>query len=377
MTTQRDIERLLDDWLAEGPTQVSDRVVDQVADRIGHQSQPPAWRLSWKDSPVNRYIKPLAAVAAVAIVAVVGWKVVGYPSGSGIGASPTPTPTELPRPTSTASPAATPSPTGPVVSSIDPVVLLRVEIRGDVSVGRIPALTVYRDGTVLRPDDSSGRITQLTPVGLGLLLAPATDSGLLATSGAIGPDPAYQGGFTSYSIELRRGEEIINRKTTNSLTPATRAEGERIIALAERLVDLESWLPADAWASGPASATPYIASDFLLKITVFKNQPGAEYPPLLLDVADVDWPLAGRLEDFGQALAEPPLGAGSASRCGLVTLEDATSVERALAAAPLVPAVERMEADLDWAEAKSRVSVSLAPLLPDDPRDCTVDGSWP
>ena len=96
-----------------------------------------------------------------------------------------------------------------------------------------------------------------------------------------------------------------------------------------------------------------------------------------LDVAHVEWSLGGRLDNFGDALAKPPLGAGSVSRCGLVTLAGATAVLRALAAAPLVPEAERMKADLTWAVAKSRVTVSLAPLLPDDPRDCAVDLAWP
>ena len=256
MTHQRDIKRLLDEWFSDGPAVAPDRVIDVVADRIERQPQRSAWRLRWRDGPMSlnrRWAGATAVLAAAVIVAVISFKVVGNPPGSGLGTpptpTPTPTPTDAPRPTLTASPAATPSPTVPVASSIDPVVLLRVEIRGDVSVGRIPLLTVYRDGSVLRPgDDANGRITRLTPQGVSLLLDPAMASDLLVTSGRIGPDPAYQGGFTSYSIDLRRGEEIVHRSTTNSLTTATRAEGERIIALAEYLGDLESWLPADAWA---------------------------------------------------------------------------------------------------------------------------------
>ena len=35
MTSERDIERILDHWFTERPTQVADRVLDEVADRIG------------------------------------------------------------------------------------------------------------------------------------------------------------------------------------------------------------------------------------------------------------------------------------------------------------------------------------------------------
>ena len=44
MTNDRDIERILDHWLAERPTQVADRVLDEVADRIARHPQRPAWR---------------------------------------------------------------------------------------------------------------------------------------------------------------------------------------------------------------------------------------------------------------------------------------------------------------------------------------------
>ena len=44
MNQQRDIERLLDHWLADGPTAVADRVIDVVADRIERQS--PATRVA-------------------------------------------------------------------------------------------------------------------------------------------------------------------------------------------------------------------------------------------------------------------------------------------------------------------------------------------
>ena len=41
MTHDRDIDRLLDHWFADGPTQAPDRVVDVVADRIGRQPSGP------------------------------------------------------------------------------------------------------------------------------------------------------------------------------------------------------------------------------------------------------------------------------------------------------------------------------------------------
>ena len=87
MTRERDIDRILDLWFAERPTEVADRVLDEVAERIGRQPQQPAWLTLWRDSHVNSYLKYAAAVAAVILVAAVGFAVL-RPSGGGIGGQP-------------------------------------------------------------------------------------------------------------------------------------------------------------------------------------------------------------------------------------------------------------------------------------------------
>ena len=104
MTSERDIERILDHWFAERPTQVADRVLDEAADRIARQPQQPAWRVSLRDSHVNTYFKPLLAVAAIVVVAVAGFAVL-RPSSAGFGG---PGATESPplTPSTSVSPAA-------------------------------------------------------------------------------------------------------------------------------------------------------------------------------------------------------------------------------------------------------------------------------
>jgi hypothetical protein len=97
MNQQRDIERLLDQWLGIGPDKAPDRVVDIVTDRIERQSQRPVWRHNWRPTPVNAYMKIAVAAAAVLIVAFVGYNLL--PAGStGTGG---PTPTASPTPTAT------------------------------------------------------------------------------------------------------------------------------------------------------------------------------------------------------------------------------------------------------------------------------------
>jgi hypothetical protein len=102
MTTNRDLERLLDAWLAEGPNEVADRVIDDVADRIERQPQQPAWRLRWR-TPMSPTYKLGAAAAAVIIVAVLGYNLLPRQPSTGGGPISSPSPTAGP----TSSPVAT------------------------------------------------------------------------------------------------------------------------------------------------------------------------------------------------------------------------------------------------------------------------------
>jgi len=99
MTTNRDTERMLDAWLAEGFNVASDRVLDEVEDRISRQRQRPEWRVSWRDTHMNSYLR-LAAAAVIAAIAV-GAIYLNLPRPPDVGASPSPS--EIP----------SPSPSGP------------------------------------------------------------------------------------------------------------------------------------------------------------------------------------------------------------------------------------------------------------------------
>ena len=99
MTTNRDLERLLDAWFADGPNEVADRVIDDVADRIERQPQHPAWRLRWR-TPMNPTYKLVAAMAAVLVVAVAGYNLLPRQPSTGGQATPSPSPTPTTAPTS-------------------------------------------------------------------------------------------------------------------------------------------------------------------------------------------------------------------------------------------------------------------------------------
>jgi hypothetical protein len=98
MNTDRDLNRLLDAWFAEGPVQVADRVIDDTASRIARQRQLPAWRLhSWRfptmSTPLKLVLIGAALVAALAASAV-------FVGGGGriMAPAPSPSPTPVPSP---------------------------------------------------------------------------------------------------------------------------------------------------------------------------------------------------------------------------------------------------------------------------------------
>lgn len=109
MTHERDTERLLDLWFAEGPTQAPDRVIDMVADRIGRHPQRPGWRLlPWRDFHMNTNLKIATTLAAVLVVGVVGYNLLPRSSNGIGGPPPAPTPTT----SASSAPTTAPSPSG-------------------------------------------------------------------------------------------------------------------------------------------------------------------------------------------------------------------------------------------------------------------------
>jgi hypothetical protein len=111
MTQQRDIERLLDLWLSDGPTESPDRVIDVVADRVERQPQRPAWRFHLREIHVNTMLRAGIAVAAVVVVAFIGIQLL--PGQSGGTGGPAPSPSSI----VTAPPSAAPSPSGSSVAT--------------------------------------------------------------------------------------------------------------------------------------------------------------------------------------------------------------------------------------------------------------------
>jgi len=91
MTDDQELSVLLDQWLIEGPREMPDRVVDVVARRIRRQPQRPAWRLD-RRLHMNTSLKAAAVLAAVILVAVVGYNLLPGSTSSVGGPVATPSP---------------------------------------------------------------------------------------------------------------------------------------------------------------------------------------------------------------------------------------------------------------------------------------------
>ena len=99
MTFEHDTERLLDTWLADGPTVAPDRVLAIATARIERQRQRPAWRLQdWRLRTMSTPARLAALVGALLIAALAGSLVLTGGGGRAAGAFPalTPSPTASP-----------------------------------------------------------------------------------------------------------------------------------------------------------------------------------------------------------------------------------------------------------------------------------------
>jgi dipeptidyl aminopeptidase/acylaminoacyl peptidase len=108
MTTDRDFDRITMAWLADGPEELSDRVLDAVVDEIHVTPQRHALRLPWRFSTMTTPAR--VATAAVIGVLAVGGALFAFnrsqPAVGGPGPSPTPVVTAAPSVAPSASPVA-------------------------------------------------------------------------------------------------------------------------------------------------------------------------------------------------------------------------------------------------------------------------------
>jgi hypothetical protein len=116
MTTSRDPDRLIHQFLLEGAEQLQDRVYDAVRAEIEQQRQRVVIG-PWRMPTMNKLVPIGLGAAAVVVALVVGTRLLGPPASGGVGGAPSaePSATALP---SVAAPTSTPEgllPEGPFV----------------------------------------------------------------------------------------------------------------------------------------------------------------------------------------------------------------------------------------------------------------------
>ena len=105
MNTHRDFDRIAGAWLADGPTELADRVLDAALDEVHLTHQRRALRVPWRTITMSN---PFRLAAAVIAVVAVGLVALNLPRVSSIG-SPTAAPTPTATPTAVSTPTPAPS----------------------------------------------------------------------------------------------------------------------------------------------------------------------------------------------------------------------------------------------------------------------------
>jgi len=106
MSTNRDFDRITGAWLAEGPSELADRVLDAALDEVHLTHQRRRLTVPWRTPTLNTPLRVAAAIAIVAVVGVGGYNLFGPGSASGPGAIASPSPSASPTIPPTAAPTA-------------------------------------------------------------------------------------------------------------------------------------------------------------------------------------------------------------------------------------------------------------------------------
>ena len=170
MTDQRELDRILGKFLADGADGVADRVIDAALDQIDHTPQRRVMRMPRRFQTMPT-ITRLAAAAVIGVLAVGGAFYLIKPSQATIG-GPSPTPSATAGPTPTVKPS--PSPTLPAPSAL----------AGPLGDGRqVHTATALADGRVLV---AGGTGTSDRALDSALLYDPGTNkfspTGVLTTA---------------------------------------------------------------------------------------------------------------------------------------------------------------------------------------------------
>lgn len=331
----------------------------------------------------KRRTGPIVAVVIIIAIAV-GLAVAvlaGLPGGQ-------PSLTAEPSALASAEPSLTPEPT-PLIGceSAHESGTLRLRIEAIGETGRTWVISIYDDGRVLTPgitpnvysDEAWMIVRFLTDAGVERLVGEVLDTGLFE-AGAQYPPVPLPGveppgrGASGYSITVARGsEQAVVGWTSVYADDATfyepSSEREALDALATRLVDFTTWLPAEERAS--TEQCDYQAQRFL--VFVEAQAWGGSLDELPVDIADIDWPLGGEILDWGEEIDVSAADPAYLLRCGEVSRDEAVTLADGLRAPGAEPYLDEGLGTAAYVElrlgdrAETRVvSVYIEPLMPDE-----------
>lgn len=219
MNEERDIEALLDRWLADGPTEAPDRILNNLELRVQQQPQPRAWRTRWPVRRSGRGVKPWAAAAAVLALVVVACLLLVRPIGHPVvgtapsASSPSPSPVGLASP----SPGSLPS-----LRPAQPLASLNVGVStGDGGLIASDGTTIWvsTDSSIVGIDPTTNTIKTRIPVP-----QTAYSSAIAATPGALWLTAPDAHPLTLSRYDSRTGALVASVPVPDALWPIA-AEG--------------------------------------------------------------------------------------------------------------------------------------------------------
>lgn len=169
MSAHRDIDRMIQSFLAEGPMELPDASYDEVRDRM-EQKRQRTFIGPGRTPDVNRYLKIGLAAAAVVLIAVVGFQFLGTSNPGGPGASESAEPSATAAPSEPAQSAWAGLAAGPfVVNSADDPVQVTVNIAspGWLALSAFDAVNKDDDGLDAPETVGAALLAWAWPAGTG------------------------------------------------------------------------------------------------------------------------------------------------------------------------------------------------------------------
>lgn len=238
----------------------------------------------------------------------------------------------------------------------------------------LPGFTLTGDGRVIMtgaqieiypgPALPALNVRRLTEEGIQLVLGEVLGSGRFAADAdwlgansfvADAPDTVFTVHADGREVQVRvYALGILDPEQGGDwprVSSEERAVHRDLLALSDRLMTLDAWLPATAWAD-PAWQ-PFTAEAVRLLVrNVDGESPNPDGPPS----QELPWPVADDPATFGAAVAW-----ADGARCGVVAGPDAAAWYEALSAANQLTR---------WTRDGHRFAVTIRPLLPDEARSC-------